>query len=158
MNNSCTYRFLIFASLWTFLSPANTPAQSFELTWSTLDAGGGTSTAIGSPGVTFSLSGTIGQPDAGHYAIKEPYSLIGGFWVFASPLELSKPTLRSLTTTSNSVIISWPSPSPGWTLQQNTSLAADSWADVTTAPMDDGVNKSIVIPLASPIRFYRLRK
>jgi uncharacterized membrane protein len=46
----------------------------YDLTWSTLDAGGGASSGGG-----YSLSGTIGQPDAG--ALNGGgYVLRGGFW------------------------------------------------------------------------------
>jgi uncharacterized membrane protein len=60
----------------------STHAQSggtYELTWSTLDGGGATS----STGGTYSLDGTIGQPDAGTMS-GGTYSLGGGFWGFAA--------------------------------------------------------------------------
>jgi hypothetical protein len=47
---------------------------TYDLTWNTLDGGGGTST-----GGTYSLSGTIGQPDAGTLT-GGSYTLNGGFW------------------------------------------------------------------------------
>lgn len=46
----------------------------YDLTWNTIDGGGGTSTGGG-----YTLSGTIGQPDAGAMS-GGSYSLIGGFW------------------------------------------------------------------------------
>ena len=46
----------------------------YDLTWSTIDGGGGTS----SDG-NFTLNGTIGQPDAGVMAGGD-YRLEGGFW------------------------------------------------------------------------------
>ena len=46
----------------------------YDLTWNTLDGGGGTSSGGG-----YSLSGTIGQPDAGELT-GGTYSLKGGFW------------------------------------------------------------------------------
>ena len=46
----------------------------YDLTWSTIDGGGGTST-----GGAYSLSGTIGQPDAGNLS-GGVYTLNGGFW------------------------------------------------------------------------------
>lgn len=47
---------------------------SYELSWYTIDGGGGTST-----GANYSLSGTIGQPDAG-VMTGGNISLSGGFW------------------------------------------------------------------------------
>ncbi len=46
----------------------------YEISWSTIDGGGGTSS-----GGDFVLSGTIGQPDAGVMA-GGSYVLSGGFW------------------------------------------------------------------------------
>jgi hypothetical protein len=46
-----------------------------EISWHTIDGGGGTST-----GGAFSLSGTIGQHDAGGPHAGGTYTLVGGFW------------------------------------------------------------------------------
>jgi hypothetical protein len=47
----------------------------YDLTWSTIDGGGGESTGGG-----FTLTGTIGQPDAGLQLSGGGYTLNGGFW------------------------------------------------------------------------------
>jgi hypothetical protein len=47
----------------------------YEITWYTIDGGGGTST-----GGPYTLTGTIGQPDAG-WSIGGIYELLGGFWL-----------------------------------------------------------------------------
>jgi hypothetical protein len=47
----------------------------YNLGWWTSDSGGGTSTGTG-----YSLSGTIGQPDAGPLLSGPGYQLTGGFW------------------------------------------------------------------------------
>lgn len=47
----------------------------YDLTWSTVDGGGATF----STGGTYSLGGTIGQPDAGTLS-GGSYTLGGGFW------------------------------------------------------------------------------
>ncbi len=46
----------------------------YELSWSTIDGGGGTST-----GGNYVLTGTIGQPDPA-YSAGGDYDLLGGFW------------------------------------------------------------------------------
>ncbi len=46
----------------------------YEITWHTIDGGGGTST-----GGPYTLTGTIGQPDAGEMGGGD-YQLSGGFW------------------------------------------------------------------------------
>jgi hypothetical protein len=48
----------------------------YDLSWNTIDGGGGTVLSGGS----YTLQGTIGQPDAGvHFG--GPYVLGGGFWM-----------------------------------------------------------------------------
>jgi len=47
---------------------------SNDLSWRTIDGGGGTSS-----GGAYILRGTIGQPDAA-YSAGGPYELLGGFW------------------------------------------------------------------------------
>jgi hypothetical protein len=49
--------------------------EGYNLTWSTIDGGGGTF----SSGEGYSLGGTSGQPDAGLLS-GEGYTLAGGFW------------------------------------------------------------------------------
>jgi hypothetical protein len=56
---------------------SHTLAQSggdYELTWSTIDGGGGVSS-----GGPYELIATIGQPDAAYSAVGN-YELLGGFW------------------------------------------------------------------------------
>ena len=52
-------------------------AQPFDLSWHTIDGGGGTSS-----GGTFTLRGTIGQHDAGTMS-GGTFTLAGGFWAGA---------------------------------------------------------------------------
>jgi len=56
------------------LTASSQSAEPYELTWSTIDGGGGTSS-----GGPYSLTGTIGQPDAA-YSSGGNYELLGGFW------------------------------------------------------------------------------
>lgn len=51
-------------------------AQTYDLSWYTIDGGGGYSA-----GGSYTLEGTIGQPDAGGPMVGGPYELTGGFWV-----------------------------------------------------------------------------
>jgi hypothetical protein len=51
------------------------PGSSYEISWWTVDDGGGTSS-----GSDYVLSGTIGQPDAGALSGGD-YTVMGGFWV-----------------------------------------------------------------------------
>src|SRR5438045_6444519 len=67
---------------------------SYDLSWSTIDGGGGTFSTGGS----YSLGGTIGQPDAGSMS-GGAYTLTGGFWgaAGATPLPTQTPGGPSAT-------------------------------------------------------------
>jgi hypothetical protein len=49
--------------------------SSFDLSWNTVDGGGGISTAG-----DYELAGTIGQPDAGVVMTGGDFTFTGGFW------------------------------------------------------------------------------
>lgn len=64
---------VIFALLIVSIALAQS-GNSYDLTWNTIDGGGGSSS-----GGSYSLDGTIGQADAGTL-IYGGYTLNGGFW------------------------------------------------------------------------------
>jgi hypothetical protein len=133
---------------------ASTQAQSYSIDWSTVDGGGGTST-----GGVYTVSGTIGQPDAGGPMTGGNYSLTGGFWALYAVPTPGAPTLKILNTGTNAVIVSWPSPSTGWTLQQNTnSVSSVNWSNVTSGIQDNGTVRYLVAGPMAGNRFYRLWK
>ena len=61
------------------LLSAATASQPYVISPYTIDAGGGTLN-----GATYSVSGTIGQPDAGVLA-GPTYTVSGGFWMHVGP-------------------------------------------------------------------------
>jgi hypothetical protein len=70
----------VLAVLGSALSLAQSQGGDFEITKSTIDNGGGTST-----GGEFSLIGTIGQPDANpQTSAGGEFLLAGGFWANAT--------------------------------------------------------------------------
>jgi hypothetical protein len=126
-------------------------AQNYSIDWFKIAGGGGTSS-----GGQYSVSGTIGQPDAGGPMSGGGYSLTGGFWSMVAAVPT--PGLPSLTIThsGSSIIVSWPD-TGSYTLQQNSSLGASgSWTTsgyaVTTA------NGTCSIAIAPPrgSLFFRL--
>jgi hypothetical protein len=127
-------------------------AQQYAIDWFTLDGGGGTSS-----GGNYTLSGTIGQADAG-VITGGSYSLIGGFWGVAVAIQEVGAPLLTVTRSGNSVTISWPSPSTGFNLQDTGSLGSPSWATSTLQVTDNGTTKSVTIPAPLGNRFYRLFK
>jgi hypothetical protein len=147
----------VSASLWLlvafFLSSAPARAQ-FSIDWFTIDGGGGTST-----GGVYAVSGTIGQPDAGTLAGGN-FSIVGGFWGLLSLVQTPNAPLLSIAlTATNTAIISWPSSSTGFVLQQNTNdVASLNWSNVLTAPTDNGTIRYIIVNPPTGNRFYRLQR
>jgi hypothetical protein len=62
----------------TYANPADAAPRTtgYEISWYTIDGGG----AMNLQGGSYTLSGTIGQPDAGTQS-GGSYTLNGGFWV-----------------------------------------------------------------------------
>lgn len=79
-------RKMIPAVLPLLLTTGLTHALSFDLPWSTLDCGGGTST-----GGIFQVSSTIGQPDAGGPMTGGAFEVTGGFWAGITPAGTGAP-------------------------------------------------------------------
>jgi hypothetical protein len=150
--HSKTWRMaLVFCLL---ASPLCLPVTAqYSIDWSTIDGGGGTST-----GGVYSVSGTIGQPDAGAMSGGN-YTLDGGFWgVIAAVQTPGAPLLSIFHTATNTVAVSWPLSSTGWTLQQNTNgVSSLNWSNVTNGIQDDGTTRTLIINPPSGNRFYRLR-
>lgn len=79
---------LLIAGL--FMAASVALAQSggdFDLSWWTVDGGGGTA----SSGESYTLVGTVGQPDAGTLSGGN-YTLAGGFWNAIADQPASTPT------------------------------------------------------------------
>jgi len=123
-------------------------AQSYSVGWHTI-AGGGTST-----GGIYSISGTIGQPDAGATMTGGAYSLAGGFWALPiSAEDPDAPTLSIVPAGSGQARISWAPDTPGFLLQERVSPSAGGWANSPS-----GQDNPALVPTTIPARFYRLFK
>ena len=127
----------------------------YSIDWYTVDGGGGTST-----NGQYSVTGTIAQPDAGTTIMTGgQYSLSGGFWAIYAVQTPGGPLLTIARTTTNTVAVSWPSPSTGWELQQNTNnVSSVNWSNVTSGIQDDGTTKMLIVNPPTGKRFYRLFK
>jgi hypothetical protein len=67
------------------------------------------------------------------------------------------PSLTIARASPNSVALSWPSTSTGFTLQQNTNgIATVNWSNVLTTPTDNGTTKTVIVNPPNGTRFYRL--
>ena len=83
-----------------------------------------------------------------------------GFWGLIATVQTpGAPALAIAFTTTNTVAVSWPSPSTGFTLQQNTnSVSSVNWSDVVTISVDDGTAKTVIVNPPTGNRYYRLFK
>ncbi len=128
-------------------------AQSYAIDWSTIDGGGGTST-----GGVYSVSGTIGQPDAGHMSGGN-YSIDGGFWGIVAVVQSPDAPLLTVTQSGASTTVSWPSPSTGFVLQQNLNIAnTNGWSNFAGTISSNVTTLSVTIAPASGNKFFRLKK
>ena len=134
----------------------NTNAQSFDLSWFTIDGGGGTST-----GGVYSVSGTIGQPDAG-LLIGGYFALQGGFWGVVAAIQTPGAPPLSVERIGGAVRVFWPLPAPGFVLDETTSLAsapaAVSWSAVGLPYQTNATHISITVPAPVGNKYYRLRR
>ena len=125
----------------------------FAIDWFTIDGGGGTSA-----GGSHSISGTIGQPDAGAMS-GGSYSLAGGFWEIINAIQTpGAPLLTIRLTQTNTVVVSWRSPAAGFSLQQAGNLSTPTWTSPAENITDSGTNKFIIVNSPSGNRYYRLFK
>jgi hypothetical protein len=142
----------IIAGLAALFATGMASAQSYSINWSKIAGGGGTST-----GGVYTVSGTIGQPDAGELMTGGNYSLTGGFWSLIAAVQTAGLPNLLLSQVGNSVIVAWPN-SGTYTLQQNATLAVGGWApsgyNITTA---NGTNSISITPPAGNL-YFRLSK
>jgi hypothetical protein len=68
----------------------------------------------------------------------------------------SAPALAVTLTPTNTALVSWPSPSTGWNLQQNTNLATMNWVTPPESIADNGTNKFIIATPSAGNMFFRL--
>lgn len=127
----------------------STRAQPYTVDWYTIDGGGGTST-----GGVYSVSGTIGQPDAGVTMTNGQFAVTGGFWALPTAIQAAgSPTLTIAAAGPGQATISWTPPTPGFVLQETWSLSPANW---TNSP--GSLTNGAVVPATLPKKFYRLFK
>jgi hypothetical protein len=128
---------------------AFTASADDSIDWFTVDGGGGTSS-----GGQFTVSGTIGQPDATLLAGGQ-FSLAGGFWSGITLLQTPGAPLLAIHPLGANVRISWPAPSTGFFLEQAPS-AAGQWTQVQSPYNTNAVEISSMVPTTGGMQFFRL--
>lgn len=133
-------------------SAALAALAQYSIDWYKVSDGGGAST-----GGVYSVSGTLGQHDAGGPMAGGVYSVTGGFWALSAIQTDGAPLLTILLTPTNTALVSWPSPSTGFGLQQNTNLGTTNWVIPSEAVNDNGATRFIIVSPSGGSRFYRLQ-
>ena len=67
------------------------------------------------------------------------------------------PSLTVARTPTNTVAVSWPSPSTGFNLQVNTDLTSTNWSTPGETVQDNGTIKYIIVNPPNGNRYYRLK-
>lgn len=123
-------------------------SAQFALNWWTVDGGGGTST-----GGVYTVTGTVGQPDAGRLE-GGSFTLTGGFWAVAAAVQTpGAPTLYITNAGPGWVTVWWTPPSSDFVLQLSPTLSPPAW---TNAP--SGSTNPVLIRTVWPVSFFRLYK
>ncbi len=119
--------------------------------------GGPTGHGSGAGGAVFQVGGTTGQSDVRSMS-GGPFSVIGGLLGIIAVVQRPGPPLLSiLNTPTNAVLLTWPSSSAGFELQQNNGLTTPNWTQVEFKVADDGTTKSVLVAPAAGNRFFRLK-
>jgi hypothetical protein len=123
----------------------------YSIDWLKVSGGGGTST-----GGVYTVSGTVGQPEAGTMTGGD-FSLTGGFWSIIAAVQTPGAPTLTITNSGSSVMVSWPNPSSGFVLQQSPDLANPAtWSSYGgTVSTNGGVNSINITPPAGNL-FFRL--
>jgi hypothetical protein len=66
------------------------------------------------------------------------------------------PRLAVALTPTNTLVLTWPNPTPGFVLQQNSVFRSANWTTVTNAPVAVGNTFQVIIADPTGDEFYRL--
>jgi len=115
--------------------------QSYSIDWYKVAGGGGTSS-----GGVYSVSGTIGQHDAGGPMTGGGYSLTGGLWTLISVAQTPGAPTLYISHSGSAITIYWQDVS-GWNLEQNNNLAnTGGWTPSSGVTTSNGTNYLSVTP------------
>ena len=125
----------------------------YDLSWSTVDGGGGRS-----DGGQFSIRGTVGQPDAGKLAGGQ-FKIAGGFWSGVSVVQMpGAPILKITRMLNGQAMISWPLSVTGFTLEEAAASSGSPWSNTPQAIVDTATEHTVTVPAVGVIKVFRLRK
>jgi len=140
-------------SIATMVSQPFPAFAQYAINWHTMDGGGGTST-----GGVYSVSGTIGQPDAATKGTNGQYSVTGGFWSGVSVLQTPAAPLLSISLLAGGqALLSWPVSANGFVLEEAASVSG-SWTNTPQAVVDTAGDHTVTVPASGSLKVFRLKK
>jgi hypothetical protein len=86
------------------------------------------------------------------------FTIDGGLWGIIAAVPMPGAPWLSISRSNNLVMVTWPSPSTGFTLQQNLDLNTTNWVTPSETVTDNGTIKFINVNPPIGNRFYRLIK
>jgi len=136
-------------------------ATGFEVSWWTVDGGGGVSSGGG-----FEVTGTIGQPDATARLAAGCWSIEPGFWgAYAAVQMPGTPELHLRLINPTIVRVSFDPACEDWVLQYATELGVEPTATIwhddlpgELLPVGNELTRDFHLPSWGPRLFFRLRK
>ena len=131
-------------------------AQGYSIDWHKIAGGGGTSTGPFSGTNYYSVTGTIGQPDASGAMVGGNYSVTGGYWSLIQVMQTSGAPTLYVSHSGNTVTVYWQHVS-GWNLVQSGSLTTPmaSWS-ASSPTLTGGTNYLNLVNLSGNV-FFRLK-
>jgi hypothetical protein len=129
-------------------------AQNFTLDSTSIGPGGS------SAGGNYTLDASVGEADATSSSLNGgTYSMNAGFWgITVVPTPDGGPQLAIQSTTTNTVLISWPASAEGFELRQSSNLNTPTWTVPPQVVNTSGGSKFIIVNPPVGNLFYRLNK
>jgi hypothetical protein len=127
-------------------------AQQYTIDWYKVAGGGGTST-----GGSYTVNGTVGQPDASGTMSGGNYSVTGGFWALVNVVQTPGAPTLYISHSGNTVAVYWQAVA-GWNLVQNNNLTTSlaNWPTNSSASVTGGTNYVFLVnPTGN--QFFKLK-
>ena len=124
--------------------------QSYSADWYKVAGGGGTST-----NGNFSVSGTIGQPDASGALSGGNFSVTGGYWALVNVVQTPGAPTLNISHNGEVVTVYWQNVS-GWNLIQSGNLTTPVAGWPASSGVVTGVTNSLSLTHPAGNLFFRL--
>ncbi len=135
------------------LPAAAQSGSNFQITKSTIDGGG----ALRSTGGNFTLSGTVGQPDAA-VVVGGNFSLQGGFWTGLTLIQTpGAPLLTIRRVPPSRAVIAWPVSVTGFVLEEAPSVNGP-WTPAQGLAAGTVTEHTLTVPSTTGMKVYRLKQ